>query len=211
MSEPGPALVVLAAGASRRLGEPKALARLRSTSPATPLEWLLAAGSVLSDPQPLVVTGPDHATIARACPAGAELAWNEHAERGRTGSVQLAHRRRPGRDLCLAPVDVPVVAGEVFRALARAWAEHDRPARGWLAPCVRLGAERRFGHPVLVGRELLERLEGFSADRPLSLLRALAAPLLAQEVEDDSILLDLDTQADLARIRARLAALESPG
>jgi CTP:molybdopterin cytidylyltransferase MocA len=211
VSAPGPALVVLAAGASRRLGEPKALARLRARSPATPLEWLLDAGSVLGDTRPLVVTGPDHDAIARLCPAVAELAWNEHAEQGRTGSVQLALRHRPGRDLCLAPVDVPVVEPAVFQALVRAWDEHGRPAQGWLAPWIRAGAGRRFGHPVLIGRELLLRLEGFSAGQPLSALRAGAGPLLAIEVGSDSILLDLDTPADLARIRARLAALESPG
>lgn len=203
MSEPGPALVVLAAGASARLGEVKALARLHDRPGGTALELLLAAGASLGDEHPLVVTGRDHAAIAAAAPAGTELRANERWREGRTSSVACAVRYRPGRDLCLAPVDVPLVPAEVFAALARDWERHARPARGWVAPCLRRGDARRFGHPVILGRELLLELKGFPPDRPLSALRALAEPLLALEVESAAILDDLDSPADLARLRAR--------
>jgi CTP:molybdopterin cytidylyltransferase MocA len=199
----GPALVVLAAGASARLGETKALARLHERAGGTPLELLLSAGAALGDAQPLVVAGREHAAIARAAPAGVEVAHNERWQEGRTGSVALAALRRPERDLCLAPVDVPLVPAEVFAALAQEWSGRGAPENGWLAPCVLQDGARRFGHPVLLGRGLARLLKGFPAERPLSALRAQAAPLLALLVASSAILDDLDSPADLARLRAR--------
>jgi hypothetical protein len=58
-----PALVILAAGASTRLGTCKALA---SITPRCALEVLLENGQVLDDVSPLVVTGKDHDAIVRA-------------------------------------------------------------------------------------------------------------------------------------------------
>ena len=126
----GPALVLLAAGASRRLGTCKALVELRDDPPATPLALLLAAGRCLDAAPPLIVTGADHEAIAAAAPPGCELARNDDWAAGRTGGVLLARARRPGLDLCLAPVDVPLVGAAVFERLARAWAEAGAPPRG---------------------------------------------------------------------------------
>lgn len=203
-----PALVVLAAGASLRLGRPKALAVLRPGPLGSALALLLRAGACLADPGPLVVTGRDHARIAaHLARAGlrAELVPNPDWAAGRSGSARCAAAHRPGRDLCLAPLDVPLVPSEVFASLAEAWQRAGAPPRGWLGPHVMEGAERRFGHPVVLGRALLEDLQDFPPDAPLSLLRARAAPLLAQAVASRAILDDLDTPADLARLRARSA------
>ncbi len=199
----GPALVVLAAGASTRLGENKALARLHERAGGTALELLLAAGAALGDAQPLVVTGHEHAAIARAAPAGVEVRHNERWHEGRSGSVACAALYRPERDLCLAPVDVPLVPGEVFAALAEEWSRCSAPENGWLGPCVLQDGVQRFGHPVILGRGLARLLKGFPAEHPLSALRAQAAPLLSLLVASAAILDDLDSPADLARLRAR--------
>jgi CTP:molybdopterin cytidylyltransferase MocA len=195
-----PALVILAAGASRRLGEPKALVDIGGR---TPLEHLLAAGAILDEAPALVVTGADHARIEAALPSGVEAARNESWAEGRTGGVLLASRLRAGRDLCLAPVDVPLVPREVFESLARAWLAAGSPPRGWLAPRVRAGKEFRHGHPVIAGRALLCELE---LDAPLRDLRVRASPLLDVEVVSERILDDLDTPADLARLRSLFRA-----
>lgn len=194
-----PTLVILAAGASRRLGETKALA---SIGGRTVLERLLAAGAQLRD-TPLVITGADHEAIAAALPEHVECARNAHWHRGRTGGVQLAAKLRPGCDLCLAPVDVPLVPRDVFEALGAAWSAAGHPPRGWLAPAV----EGRFGHPVVLGRELLEALISFDPDRSLRELRSLADPLIAVETPHRAVLDDLDTPADLASLRRRASSL----
>ncbi len=194
-----PSLVVLAAGASRRLGLPKALAPLPG---GTPLARLVAAGRDLTPgaPPPLVVTGAHHAELLAAAPEGVEIVRNPRWELGRTGGVRLARGRRAGQDLCLAPVDVPLVPREVFLLLAQAWERAGAPERGWLAP--RHGPSH--GHPVVVGRGLLGELELLGDGTPLRRLRERAEPLLALEVPYPEVLDDLDTPADLARLVARL-------
>jgi CTP:molybdopterin cytidylyltransferase MocA len=129
---------------------------------------------------------------------------NEDWRGGRSGGVLVAALRRPGQDLCIAPVDTPLVPAEVFAALARAWAEAGSPSQGWAAPWVPSGPEvRSFGHPVLVGRDLAPRVAEVGSAAPLRALRALADPLLAVEVAYREILDDLDEPGDLDRLRAR--------
>ena len=198
----GPALVILAAGESARLGECKALAQLRDKPRATPLSLLLEAGRGLGDATPLVVTGAHHAAIAAATPAGVELVFNQRWSEGRTGSVLCARDLRPGRDLCLTPVDVPLVPHPVFVALRDAWVEAGSPPNGWLAPATPDG---RPGHPIVVGRELLSAWQPQSYDEPLRRLRALSSPLWTAPVPSSAIHDDLDTPTDLAALRKRLA------
>jgi len=187
--------VVLAAGESRRLGEPKALAQLGAR---TALEQLLSALERV-DPEPLVVTGAHDAEIRARLGTRARCLFHPRWMEGRTTSVLAARIALPEADVLIAPVDVPLVAAATVEALASAWRESGSPARGWLAP--RLGAQGGFGHPIVVGRELLARLE---PGKELRTLRALAQPLLALETNDPAILDDLDTPADLAALRRRL-------
>ena len=199
----GPALVILAGGASMRLGQCKALVRLRQAGPATPLQLLLAAGRALEElphDVPLVVTGADHLDISAAAPAGVELAFNHGWRLGRTGSILAARDARPGRDLCIAPIDAPLVPAEVFRALGDSWRAAGSPPRGWLSPQT---SDGRGGHPVVLGRELLSRWNPPSLDEPLRTLRATASPSFVIVVKTESIHDNLDTPADLERLRRK--------
>ncbi|MAF66808.1 MAG: hypothetical protein CMJ84_14265 [Planctomycetes bacterium] len=194
-----PALVLLAAGASTRLGRCKALVDLGG---ATPLARLLRAGSCLDEIAPLVVTGADHAPIAAALPPGADLLQHRSWAAGRSGGIAHAARARSERDLCLAPVDVPLVPSAVFEALAATWEAAGAPARGWLAP--RHG--ERHGHPLVLGHLLAAELTELDPDTPLRALRDRAEPLLEVAVEAREVLDDLDRPADLARLRLRFPA-----
>jgi len=74
--------VILAAGASSRLGQCKALLPLPSPAgkESTPIELLAEAGAAMDGAVPLVVTGADHAAIAASDAvrrAGAEIVRNE--------------------------------------------------------------------------------------------------------------------------------------
>jgi CTP:molybdopterin cytidylyltransferase MocA len=123
--------------------------------------------------------------------------------------VLLAGRHRTGLDLCIAPVDVPLVPASVFETLLRAWTEAGSPARGWLAPAwppPSPGPDRlptRFGHPVVVGRDLLRDLGALGPDVPLRTLREAADPLFSAMVDTPAILDDLDSPEDFSRLRAR--------
>ncbi|HVS20023.1 MAG TPA: NTP transferase domain-containing protein [Planctomycetota bacterium] len=192
-----PALVILAAGASLRLGRTKALVEFEGRSV---LEHLCRAGAGVDGGRALVVLGGDARRVLAHLPRGCEALVNPDWAAGRSGGLRLAHRARPGRALLVAPVDVPRVPARVFEALAREWDVLGDPPQGWLAPRLVGGA---FGHPVVVGSGLLDALEGLSADTPLRALRALAAPLASVGVSDPEILEDLDTPADLEGLRNR--------
>lgn len=197
----GIALVLLAAGESSRLGQCKALVPI---TPRTPLDLLLDAGAVLGGPPPLVIAGADHLAISAAAGARAEVALNPDWRAGRSGGVLLAARLRPGHDLCVAPVDTPLVPREVFAALVRIWREAGSPPEGWAAPWVPADVGiRAFGHPVLLGRDLAPRIAEFLPEAPLRALRGLANPLLGVEVVSRAILDDLDLPEDLRRLRTR--------
>jgi len=197
-----PALVILAAGASRRLGRCKALVDLGGR---TALERLLAAGAVLDSTPPLVVTGADDAPIAAALPPGVERVFSPDWARGRNAGLALACERRPGRDLALAPIDCPLVPRAVFEALAERWVRAGAPPRGWLAPRARGAYGRaRHGHPLVLGRDLARAVAFLEPDAPLRALRERASPLLSLDVPGLEVLDDLDLPADLERLRARL-------
>ena len=191
-----PALVVLAAGASSRLGRAKALMPLDG-QPA--FVALLRRAAYFDHAPALVVSGPHDAEIRAAAPPDVEVLANPDWAAGRTGGLALAHGARPGRDLVIAPVDCPRVPAAAFARLGRAWGRLGAPARGWLAPryAGALPAGRSpFGHPVIAGRELLDELAGFAPDRALRELRALADPLASEDVPWVEVLDDLDRPED---------------
>lgn len=191
-----PALVVLAAGASERMGACKALIELDG-EPA--ILRLLASARALGDELPLVVTGAHHEAIAAAlADEPVEVLGNPDWASGRTGGLARAVARRPGRDLCVAPVDHPRVAASTFEALAREWRALGEPARGWLAP--RPGDAGGFGHPVLVGREIAARASSLGPDAPLRDLREQARPLAWVRVDDPAVMENLDRPEDLKNL-----------
>jgi molybdenum cofactor cytidylyltransferase len=203
----GPSLIVLAGGASSRLGQCKALVRFNGE---TAIRRLLRAGAQLGGEPVLVITGKHGPELAAALQievdrGRVQLHHNPHWSAGRTANLQLAQGLRPARDLCVAPVDCPLVSGATFRALAEAWSARGRPARGWLAPKLkhRDASAGAYGHPVIVGRDLAAELCGLGPDSALRELRARARPLLSLAVDDVAILDNLDTPQDLNNLRAR--------
>ncbi|MFM7283414.1 MAG: NTP transferase domain-containing protein [Planctomycetia bacterium] len=188
-----PVLIVLAGGAATRLGSSKAGCDLGGG--LTPLDSLLAAGAVLRERA--LVFG----AYAQTAPVGCELIANPRWSSGRLSSVQAAVARFPGRDLLLAPVDVPLVPAGVFRALLESWQAAAAPAFGWLAP--QHAGSGRHGHPLLIGRGLLEGLHSADPDRPLKHFRRLAQPCWSLPCHSAAVLDDLDTPEDLATLRAR--------
>lgn len=197
--------MILAAGASRRLGEPKALANLGGRSVLRRLVEVVEGLSIA----PLIITGHHHAEIeahaARWVP-GAEVAYNPIWSEGRTSGVVLAAARRPEADLMICPADVPLVSASIVESLAAEWKRRGRPARGWLAPSVEVhpGQERRFGHPIIMGAGLASQAQGLPGDAPLRSLRDRAHPLLTLATAELAILDDLDTPEDLRALQKRL-------
>lgn len=200
-----PVVVILAAGASQRLGQPKGAADLLGGRALELLQRSARAGAG-ADAERCVVTGAHAARVAALIGVGFHRVHCESWAAGRTGSLAAAAAAYPGRDLCVAPVDVPCVPPKIFRALWSAWAAAGAPARGWLAPKLNYGQKRsaareRYGHPLILGRELAAELPNSHPDRPLRDWRHRSTPLLSVPVDAAAVLDDLDTPSDLRQLR----------
>jgi len=197
--------VLLAAGASSRMGAPKAL--LVHSDGRTFLraacESLHAAGAA-----PLVVVlghqreliEEELHRVSSSLPAGAlELAINPAPERGQLSSICTGLAALSDRvpSALLALVDQPSLPREVLARLL------DAAAREPGALHVPLFAGAR-GHPAIFPTALLAGLraarEGESAREVIA---RLAVPVREHAVESASVLLDLDTPEELAAWRAR--------
>lgn len=183
--------VVLCAGASTRMGEPKALAELAGeTFLARIVRTLAAAGTA----PPVVVTAAPHETVIRAEAAGLPVRWvhNPSPGRGMLSSIQLGLAAQPGEcaGALIWPVDVPLVELSTVQALLAA-------AAGELLVPTWQG---RGGHPLFVPARLFAEALALSESESLRTLRERHA-LRRIEVSDAGVVRDFDTPAELSAER----------
>ena len=180
--------VVLAAGASSRMGTPKALLDAGGRTFVAAIAQAARAAGVQSI---VVVLGPPHDAAIRAA-LGADLivANNPQPERGMLSSVQAGVRALPPVDATLIwPVDNPAVKQETVRAVL-AGGETVIPTHGG-----------RGGHPLRVPASRFAEL--LAIDSPLglrALIQAQPSTVVRLAVDDPSILIDVDTPEDLKRL-----------
>lgn len=191
----GLAAVVLAAGASTRMGRPKALLRWRGR----PFVFHVLEQARVAGASPVVVVEGAVVLPSEAL-GGAVVVRNEAWAEGPLGSLQVGLRavveagwRGP---VLVLTVDRPHIAESTVQALARAVKEDPRAV--WQP---RLG-ERR-GHPIVYPGDLVPAL---MALRPPKTPRdLLAEPRIASrrrqvEVDDPAVLDNLDAPEDLERL-----------
>lgn len=189
--------LVLAAGASARMGRPKAWLPVGSECFLTRVCRVLAEGG-LTDL--VVVTGPETADVGRCLSdAGisARLIENRNRDRGQLSSLQagLTLADRPGVDAVLVHlVDAPLVRPATVRAVIEAF-------HRTRAPIVRPLAGTRHGHPVVFARPLFDDLR--TADPALgakAVVRAHAERAVDVPVDDPGVYEDIDTPEDYRRL-----------
>ncbi|MBS2021744.1 MAG: nucleotidyltransferase family protein [Deltaproteobacteria bacterium] len=189
--------VVLAAGASSRMGEPKGL-----LVRADGRTFLRAAIEALQrvDLAPLVVVlAHQREALARQVPDGVQCVVNPAPERGQKSSLALGLRalREAGAQAALVQlVDQPPVHESTLRALLAA-AQQD--------PHLLHTASHRGqpGHPAIFPTSLCDALESApDTEGARDVIARLGLTMSPVEVDDPGVLLDLDTPEDLARWRA---------
>lgn len=185
-------LIVLAAGASSRMGEPKGLVRLPDGR-----TWFAAQLAALPPviARVTVILG-FHADRYRAevpelNAPNIGVLTNPRPEPGAFSSLQTGLRCVAGAAFIL-PVDVPVAKPATWEALARA-AKDGQSA-------VPTDDADRGGHPVLVSMALAAHLVTLDPAAPESRLdvQMRAFPHIRVPVGDPAIRCNLNTQADLA-------------
>ena len=195
MTKGCPALV-LAAGASKRLGQPKALVEIGATTlVGLAVRRLLAAGC-----EPVVVVTRQSLQFEVMTQAlNATVVVNVDPEAGRTGSVQrgllalMGDKGRTPRKVIIAPVDRPGWSTEHVVQLM----EHDATAN--------LSYGGKNGHPLLLHDPDVERILAANANAPL---RDLIRPQPCT-VDAPHLSLNIDTPNDLdALAEVQLALLD---
>lgn len=193
------ASIILAAGASQRMGSPKALLDYRGE---TFLNRLTRVLGVISDPV-IAVLGYHAAEIRAHAGDGARLVVNPAPERGQLSSLQtgLAALPAEAEGFAFMPIDCPAVREDTVRSLAANFAARDAST---LFVIPRYGDKR--GHPVFATRRIAEEL--------------LALPLTAKasdvvhghvnrtqyvDVGDSGILVDVDDPAAYRRLMEKVS------
>jgi len=163
--------VILAAGSSTRMGRDKALL------PWPPVaEGALATNTFLGamidlleqhTDMVLVVAGKNAAALETVADAhGAFLVNHPDPDRGQFSSIQVGLREvlNRGRDAAiLSPVDHPPALPGTIQALRAAFLS-SAPDIWAVVPELPRDGERVHGHPILVGRELMEQFLRAPAD-----------------------------------------------
>jgi molybdenum cofactor cytidylyltransferase len=188
--------VILAAGASRRMGRPKQLLEIDGESLARRTARIALEAGL--DPV-IVVLGTAAATVeASLAGLAVELVHNPRPDAGQGGSIAVGAAGCPdGADALLVFVcDQPGLDEELIRDLIARWRESG-------ARIVRPRCGERPGHPVLFEGGLLPRLRGLWAGQAgRDVIRAVrrddAGAVAKLEVEDPRRLVDVDREADWA-------------
>lgn len=191
--------IVLAAGASSRMGQAKAALPLDQTGETVVsrvVRTLLEGGA----PEVVVVAGAHIDAVRRAMsPHESRARVIEHAgwEHGQLSSLLAGLRAIDGPLLegaLVTLVDVPLVSASTVAAIIAAW----RRSR---APIVRPARGTQHGHPVIFDRSVFDDLR--SADPAVGAKAVFAAHkdrVLNVHVDDPGAFEDIDTPGDYERI-----------
>jgi molybdenum cofactor cytidylyltransferase len=187
--------LVLAAGASSRMGRPKALLDLAGR---TALDRILDTCAWAGLARAVVVLGSD-ADAVEAGTDGKRGTIVRHAEwaKGMTTSAQAGVRALPAsaEGFLVWPVDLPLVPAATLGELAiRFWILRQNRKSPIVVP--RSG---RRGHPVLFDRAYTGELLALPADRPPRALLETHPSEVEEVAAPEACVRDLDTPEDYAR------------
>lgn len=207
MTTPAPALeaILLAAGAGRRLGQPKALLELRGAWMLPRLVAVLAAAGARR--VHVILRAQEEALVrARGLPEAAQIVVNPAAESGRGSSVRIGLAQVPeGCAALVHPCDVPLLGLAAAAGLVAAWAR--APDSAQLAARL-VTPTGRGGHPLLLGGARVAEARRLGPEQSLrALLHADPARRLDVVLRGDpGPFLDVDTREHLQLIESLLPA-----
>jgi molybdenum cofactor cytidylyltransferase len=186
--------IILAAGASSRMGSPKSLLEYRNE---TFVERLVRVISRVCDPV-MVVLGYHADAIRPAVTGNAAVVINPAPERGQMSSLQTALLALPfdAEGFLFTPVDSPAVEIETVERLA---AEFRRRDPHTLLVIPRFKGQR--GHPVFAARSIADELIALPATAQARVVIHNHIPETAYvDIDDPGILADIDDREAYRRL-----------
>ena len=181
-----PAAILLAGGASTRMGQPKALLPIAGE---TFLGRLIGLYAACCDPV-IVVLGHQASGIRAGIQAEVQWVVNAQPERGQFSSLQTGLRALPpGVDCLFQPIDYPAVAASTIATLATTPGE-------LVIPCY----DGQRGHPVRISPVIVAELLMLPATgQARDVIRSHYPAAVFVEVADAGVVIDIDTPEDFAR------------
>jgi len=186
--------IILAAGASSRMGSPKALLDYRGESFVQRLARVLS--SVCAPV--IVVLGYHAAAIRPGITAGPTIAINPAPERGQLSSLQTALAALPSdaEGFLFTPVDSPAVEIETVLRLAD---EFRRRAASTLLVIPRF--QGKHGHPVFAARVIADEILALPpAAQAREVIHGHIPETVYVDVNDPGILTDIDDREAYRRL-----------
>ncbi len=201
-----PTLVVLAAGRGSRFGGTRHKL-LQSLGTSSVLATTL--GHALETELPLVVVATEAlAEVAQQSVASRDIVVLPEAGEPGRGPLGMGYSIATGVAACpgasgwlILPGDMPAVRPATLLAVAHALAHH---------AVVYAQHRGRRGHPVGFAAELYSELVALEGDVGARRLVA-RYPAHGVDVDDDGVLVDIDTPADLDRLRGEAASRAAGG
>ena len=195
--------IILAAGASRRMGRPKLLLPLDGK----PLLQHAIDAAAASRLDGLIVVLGDRAEEVGAAielPEGAREVVNERFAEGQSTSLRLG-LRSAGEDIGSAAVllgDQPGVGAALIDRVLAAFEAGDRPVA---RPVYTVGERRVPGHPVVLSREVWAEVEAVEGDRGAQRLLASRGDWLLEVAAEGAPPADVDTPEDYEKAAGKPA------
>lgn len=194
--------IVLAAGASSRMGRPKAALPLTDRAD-TFLSRILRTFSAAGLGEIVVVTGGAAETVRKAAGRtrrNVRFVHNDGWPQGQLSSLLCGLQERDGNTLeaaLVTLVDVPLTSIATVQSVLGAW-------RRTRAPLVRPSCGDAHGHPVVFDRALFPALRAADPGQGAkSVVRAHAGDILNVPVDDPGAFLDIDDAETYERVIGR--------
>ena len=190
--------ILLAAGASSRMGELKPLLQYRGKIVLAACCTYLLNGGVSNV---VVVLGDQAEVIQPAVPLDTRIrvAWNPTHAKGQLSSLQFGLGLLPPETIAVVVtlVDHPAIASDTVGALLQAFRKSGKPI---VIPT--FGGRR--GHPVLFARAVFgELLQAPPEQGAKAVVRRDPGRVALVPVSDEGVLLDVDVPEAYARLTAR--------
>ncbi|MBT4058995.1 MAG: NTP transferase domain-containing protein [Euryarchaeota archaeon] len=184
--------VVLAAGSSERLGQPKAMVPVTINKREIPLIKWVVERLEYAGITPIIVTNQDLLVPITFALPERKVVLNPAPEKGRTGSIQCGLatiiakiKGKRGMNVLITPVDRPGFSKSTLEAL-----RHSE-----VSACP--AKDGKGAHPVLIMEGDVERILLATPETPL---RDLISPMRIN-VADEFLHLNIDTPEDLLELQ----------